>query len=94
MDVTMVSLQRASNNEKEHVGRLLRGLCGGIVQPSQRRGRPRLALADVVHAAATKTYVGMSAAARRQMFARARKRASSHMHHATMQCSRTSNEPT
>lgn len=50
----------AQTTEKEHVGRLLRALCDGIVQPPQGRGRPRLALADVVHAAGMKTYVGMS----------------------------------
>ena len=46
--------------EKEHVGILLRGLCDGIVMPSQGRGRPRLALADLAHSAAMKVYSGMS----------------------------------
>lgn len=50
----------AQTTEKEHVGRLLRALCDGIQEPPQARGRPRLPLADVVHAAAMKVYVGMS----------------------------------
>jgi transposase len=50
----------AQTTEKDHVGRLLRALCDGIQAPTQTRGRPRLPLADVVHAAAMKTYVGMS----------------------------------
>lgn len=54
------SYNAAQTTEKEHVGRLLRALCDGIQAPRQTRGRPRLPLADVVHAAAMKTYVGMS----------------------------------
>jgi transposase len=50
----------AQTTEKEHVGALLRGLCDGIVQPKQTRGRPRLPLADLAHSAAMKVYVGMS----------------------------------
>ena len=50
----------AQTNEKEHVGALLRALCAGIVQPKHGRGRPRLPLADVTHAAAMKVYSGMS----------------------------------
>ncbi len=50
----------AQTNEKAHVGELLRGLCEGIVQPPQKRGRPRLPLADLTHAAAMKVYSGMS----------------------------------
>lgn len=50
----------AQANEKEHVGSLLRALCAGIVQPAQGRGRPRLPLSDLTHAAAMKVYSGMS----------------------------------
>src|SRR5271155_2130760 len=50
----------AQTTEKEHVGALLRGLCEGIVSPPRGRGRPRLPLADLAHAAALKIYVGMS----------------------------------
>jgi len=50
----------AQTTEKEHVGALLRGLCDGVVQPKQTRGRPRLPLADLAHSAAMKVYVGMS----------------------------------
>jgi hypothetical protein len=39
------------------VQQLLKGLCEGIVQPPrQGRGRPPVLLADVVYAAAMKTY--------------------------------------
>src|SRR5229473_145488 len=54
------SYNLAQTAEKEHVGELLRALCSGIVQPAHERGRPRLPLADVVHAAAMKVYTGMS----------------------------------
>jgi transposase len=50
----------AQTSEKEHVGALLRALCDGIQQPPHGRGRPRLPLADLVHAAAMKVYSGMS----------------------------------
>ena len=50
----------AQQNEKEHVGALLRGLCDGIVSPSRGRGRPRLPLSDLAHSAAMKVYSGMS----------------------------------
>jgi transposase len=50
----------AQTTEKEHVGALLRALCDGIIQPPQTKGRPRLLLADLAHAAATKVYSGMS----------------------------------
>jgi transposase len=50
----------AQTTEKEHVGALLRALCEGIVTPPQRRGRPRLPLADLTHSAAMKVYSGMS----------------------------------
>lgn len=54
------SYNAAQTTEKEHVGALLRGLCEGIIPPKQTRGRPRLPLADLAHAAAMKVYVGMS----------------------------------
>jgi hypothetical protein len=47
-------------NEKDKVRVLLRGLCEGIVNPVQGRGRPRLPLSDVVYAAAMKVFVGLS----------------------------------
>lgn len=50
----------AQTSEKEHVGAILRALCDGIVQPAQGKGRPRLPLSDLTHAAATKVYSGMS----------------------------------
>jgi transposase len=50
----------AQQDEKEHVGALLRGLCDGIVTPTQVRGRPRLPLSDLAHSAAMKVYSGMS----------------------------------
>lgn len=46
----------AQTNEKSRVEELLRGLCAGIVQPEQKRGRPRLALSDAVYAATMKVY--------------------------------------
>lgn len=54
------SYNAAQTTEKEHIGRLLAALCEGIENPPQKMGRPRLPLADVVHAAAMKVYVGMS----------------------------------
>ncbi len=52
----------AQCEEKEHVQRLLRGLCDGIVQPPRetKRGRPRLPLADVVYGATMKVYTTLS----------------------------------
>jgi len=38
----------------------LKGLCEGIVQPQQGRGRPRLPLADVLFSAVMKTYTTVS----------------------------------
>lgn len=46
----------AQVHEKEHFVELLDGLCAGIEQPPQARGRPRLPLRDVVLAAALKVY--------------------------------------
>ena len=50
----------AQTHEKERVAELLRGLCEGIVQPPQGRGRPRLPLSDVVFSAAMKVYSTVS----------------------------------
>jgi len=50
----------AQTNEKARVEELLRALCDGIVQPEQKRGRPRLPLSDMVFAAAMKIYTTMS----------------------------------
>jgi hypothetical protein len=49
---------RAQQEEKARVEELLRGLCAGIVMPSQtgKRGRPRLPLADVTFSAVMKVY--------------------------------------
>ena len=50
----------AQCEEKDRVQVLLRGLCDGIAEPEQKRGRPRLPLADVVYAATMKVYGTMS----------------------------------
>jgi hypothetical protein len=50
----------AQTHEKERVVELLRGLCDGISQPPQGRGRPRLALSDVVFSAVMKVYSTVS----------------------------------
>ncbi|MBE7480561.1 MAG: transposase [Polyangiaceae bacterium] len=50
----------AQTKEKEYFHILLRDLCAGVVSPPQNRGRPRLGLGDVVHAATTKVYTTMS----------------------------------
>lgn len=50
----------AQTHEKERVVELLRGLCDGISQPPQSRGRPRLALSDVVFSAVMKIYSTVS----------------------------------
>jgi transposase len=51
---------RAQCEEKEIVQRLLRGLCDGIVQPPHVRGRPTLALGDVVYGSIMKVYTTVS----------------------------------
>jgi transposase len=51
---------RAQCEEKDRVQILLRGLCDGIVQPKQERGRPRLPLGDAVYCATMKVYTTMS----------------------------------
>ncbi|MGI9071931.1 MAG: transposase [Bryobacteraceae bacterium] len=50
----------AQSHEKTRVTELLRGLCDGISQPPQGRGRPRLPLADVVFSAVMKVYSTVS----------------------------------
>jgi IS5 family transposase len=51
----------AQTNEKVHVAELLRDLCSVIDNPVQKRGRPRLPLADSIFCATMKVYAGMSA---------------------------------
>jgi transposase len=50
----------AQTHEGERLVELLHGLCQGIVQPPQSKGRPRLLLADVVFAAVVKVYSTVS----------------------------------
>ena len=50
----------AQTHEAERVAELLRGLCQGIVQPPQGRGRPRNPLTDVVFSAVLKVYSTVS----------------------------------
>lgn len=50
----------AQTTEREHVEKLLRALCDGIVQPPRKNGRPRLPLGDLVYSAILKVYGGMS----------------------------------
>ena len=50
----------AQTNEARRLPELLHGLCQGIVQPPQGKGRPRLPLADVVFCAVFKVYSGVS----------------------------------
>jgi len=50
----------AQTHEKERVAELLRGLCDGISQPQQGRGRPRLPLSDVVFSAVMKVFTTVS----------------------------------
>lgn len=54
------SYNQAQCEEKDRVQILLHGLCDGIVQPKQERGRPRVALRDVVYGATMKVYGTMS----------------------------------
>ena len=51
----------AQTSEKDTFLALLADLCAGIVQPEYGFGRPRLPLADMVYAGATKVYSGFSA---------------------------------
>lgn len=50
----------AQTNEARRLPELLHGLCQGIVQPPQGKGRPRLPLADVVFCAVIKVYSTVS----------------------------------
>jgi transposase len=50
----------AQSHEKTRVSELLHGLCEGIEQPPQGRGRPRLPLADMVFSAVMKVYSTVS----------------------------------
>ncbi len=50
----------AQIHEREEFELLLKDLCSGIPQPRQEKGRPRLALADVIYASAMKVYTTMS----------------------------------
>ena len=50
----------AQTHEKERVEKLLRGLCDGIVQPPQGKGRPRAPLGDIVFASVMKIYGTLS----------------------------------
>jgi transposase len=50
----------AQTNEKEMVAALLSDLCSAIESPVQRRGRPRIPLADAVFASCMKIYGGAS----------------------------------
>jgi transposase len=50
------SYNAAQVYEKERVAELLFGLCEGITQPKQGRGRPRLPISDMVFASVMKVY--------------------------------------
>ncbi len=54
------SYNKAQTHETERFAELLHGLCRGIVQPKQERGRPRLPLADVAFAATFKVFSTVS----------------------------------
>jgi transposase len=51
---------RAQLEEKDRSMLLLRGLCDGIVEPTQTRGRPRLPLRDIVYEATLRIFTTMS----------------------------------
>jgi transposase len=50
----------AQTGEKEQFCRLLRDLCAGVPEPAQTRGRPRLALSDMLFSATFKVYSTVS----------------------------------
>jgi transposase len=54
------SYNKAQTNEKVHFLAFLHELCAGIEEPIQTNGRPRLPLADIIFAAAYKTYATVS----------------------------------
>jgi transposase len=51
----------AQVHEKDRVAELLRDLCVAIDEPEQKRGRPRVPIADQTFCAVMKVYAGMSA---------------------------------
>jgi hypothetical protein len=52
--------RRAGREEKHRFAALHSELCGGVPQPAQMTGRPRLPLGDMVFASVCKTYCGFS----------------------------------
>lgn len=54
------TIKLSQTMEKERFAELLHGLCDGIVQPPQGKGRPRLSLADVIFSDVMKVYGTMS----------------------------------
>ena len=50
----------AQIHEREHFEQLLEDLCRGIPEIDQKKGRPRIALSDMIYAAVTKVYSGFS----------------------------------
>lgn len=50
----------AKTEEKDRFAALLADLCGGVPQPPQAKGRPRLPLRDMVFASVFKVYCGFS----------------------------------
>jgi len=54
------SYNAAQTKEKAYFQRLLHGLCAGISDPEQTRGRPRLSYADMIFSAAFKVYSTVS----------------------------------
>ena len=55
------SYNMAQTNEKHLFESLLHNLCGLIIEPDQKMGRPRLMYKDMLFASAFKVYSGMSA---------------------------------
>lgn len=51
---------KAQVNEKDTFQVLLRELCGGIAEPEQKRGRPRIGLPDAIFSAVFKVYSTVS----------------------------------
>ena len=54
------SYNKSQTNEKAHFLAFLHELCSGIEEPIQTNGRPHLPLADIIFAAAYKTYSTVS----------------------------------
>ena len=54
------SYNRAQQNEKSELQALLYELCRNIPEPEQKRGRPRLSLADIIFASTFKVYSTVS----------------------------------